>query len=297
MDNVNTPTKEELAASIAPKKPFIPLGVLNHSVNDDGLWAHVVIMDKDGIPKPLDMMSVKKDTSVQVFDPDNGDTLLEYTEGADEVIIRSMANNEENPLQLSQVIEESFYEVTVNFLKNLNETEQRYFIIQDHNDTIDGVNMDEAFKRRHHLAELLDGVPEPTDDQLANWLDRNPDLDVLSLTWDNAKPLSGAELFLNLDCVVTEGVTGIHSTMAIVWRTISGKPVGELLQVNLNPGGPLAGTLNGQLTVNYQLSFDEHVERVMMFTQVDDTPMTVELYDIAVMQESKKENTDGAPAE
>ena len=273
------------------RKPFIPIGILNHSVNDEGKWARAVVLDKDGIPKGIDEVSITSDTSVQTFDPDNGDTMLERHEEDEGITIRSIAH-ELNPLALAQVIEPSFFEVVQSFLDNAEDDGQRYFIIEGHESKINGVNMNEVFKRRRHLSELLGGLPESTNDQLTNWIDRSRKIDVLALSWDDAEPLEGVDIDLSTDFVVTKAGTEIKSTVAIVWRTIGGKSKAELLQIPINPAELIAGTSHGLVSLKYRLQLDEHIDRVMVISQTDDTTETIRLYDIDGMVNDEPSTLD-----
>lgn len=267
------------------RKPFIPIGILNHSVGEDGKWARAVILDKDGIPKGIDEVSITADTSVQTFDPDKGDTMLESHQDKDGVTIRSIAH-ELNPLALAQVIEPSFFEVVNAFLRNDDEDDgQRYFIIEGHESKINGINMNEVFKRRRHLAELLGGLPASTCDQLTNWIDRSRKIDVMNLTWDDAKSLKGVDIDLSIDYVVTKAGTNISTTFAVLWRTIGGTSKAELLQIPVNPAELIAGTAHGSVNLQYRLQLDEHVDRVMVVDQTNDITDHIILYDIDVMCE------------
>lgn len=257
------------------RQPFIHIGVLNHSVGVDGLWAHVAVVDKDGIPKQIESITAQSDTSIQKFDPEEGDSLLEFIEGTESVTVRTMKQSDA-PLEMSDVVDAEYQAVVEEFLRA--GTESRYFIIQGHNEVINGLALNDAFKRRHHLAELLDGVEPSVSDSLANWIDRSDQIDVMNLNWDHASALSDASIDLSIQYSLVGGNTALQTTQAIVWRLIGGKPIGELIQININPASYLAGAKDAYLSIQRTMVLDEHVFKAMVITQVDDKPMHIKLY-------------------
>lgn len=259
---------------LSVKQTFVPIGILNYSTNKDGKFTKAVVLDKHGVPKEIDNINVTNNTSVQKFDPDSGDYLLEYNEGDETISVKANVEIEAtDPDYINEIIADEFFETTMEFLDS--GAENTFYIIEGHNSVINGLDMNEAFRRRKHLVDLLEGVEPVISDQLANWLDRAENIDVLALSWDNATEFDEDLLDLKLYYQMSEGTTNLNSTMIVVWREIGGKPVGELLQININPASILSGAKTGSFGVTRRYELDEHVYKAMVITQADDVPVRV----------------------
>ena len=260
--------------SLEVRTNFAPIGVLNHSINAEGKFTKAAVLDKLGVPKPIDNLNTDKNTSVQIFSPDDGDILLEYNEGDENVSVK--AATECNPENIDELIDQEFYAPTMDYLASDEDT--TYFIIDGHNSLINGMDMNQAFARRNHLSKILDGVDSPIKDQLANWLDRSNMLNQLELDWKHAYRLDGSDIKLNISYNLNGGKSTLTSQQAIVWREIGGALRGELIQLNLNPATYLAGANDGFLAMERIFVPDEYVTRVMVIQQVDDEAMSVTFY-------------------
>lgn len=250
-----------------------PIGVLNHSIKEDGTWCRVVVVDLNGKPKPNDSISVTKDTSIQIFDPQEGDVLVESNEGVDEYVIRSIKDEEGG---IDDVVGLEYLQVVKVFLSG-SDDHQRYFSIAGETDTIDGKDLNEVYRRRKHLSDLLEGLAPPIDDQLANWIERSAVINTTDLSWKKSKKL-GKTIDLSISYKITNGETSLDSCLAVVWRLIGGKPVGELLQININPATLITGTKNGTVYITQEVELDEHVFKVLICEQTNDTPYSISLY-------------------
>lgn len=254
------------------KERYEPIGILNHSVNDKGGWVHAVVIDNKGAPKQINNLTVMEDTSVQVYDPDNGDVLLLLNEGDENITVEG--NLPEGTL-LEDIVTNEFFEITMRYLRN--DDNERYFIIEGHNSIINGMDVNESFRRRKHMANILDGIESPLHDQLANWFERSTVLDIMKIDWQYSYALK-RKYQIKTECTIVDGKVDYNTSHLIVWRLIGGKPVAEILQINVNPGTYLAGTKNGSMTIEYEEVIDEHVFKVMHYTQRNDEACKVTTY-------------------
>lgn len=257
------------------KAKFEPIGILNHSTNANGKFTKAAVLDKDGVPKPIDSLNPDHNTSVQIFSPDDGDYLIEYNEGDDDYVVKS-SQPHDSAGNVDEIVKPEFLEPTLAFINSGADT--TFFIIDGHNSVINGLDMNQAFMRRTQLSKILEGVSSPTKDQLANWIDRSRIIDPATLSWDNAHRLDEGAVTLSINYVINDGVSTLSTQQAIAWSTIGGKEHGELLQIDINPGQYLSGSKNGNLNVNRVYDAPEEVDKVMVIHQSNDEVTSIEFF-------------------
>ena len=257
------------------KAKFDPIGILNHSLQTNGKFTKAAVLDKDGVPKPIESLNPDKNTSVQIFDPDNGDYLIEYNEGDTSYTVKS-DNHHDGEVDAETIVKPEFLEPTMAFINSGNDT--TFFIIEGHNSVINGLDMNKAYQRRTKLSKILEGVPSPTKDQLANWIDRGRIVNPDTLSWDNARLLDEGAVTLSISYVINEGVSTLSSQQGIAWSTIGGKEHGELIQIDINPGEYLAGSKNGNLHLARVYEVPEEVDKVMLIHQTNDDVTNIEFF-------------------
>lgn len=263
-----------------------PFSVFNQSTNKEGGIDRCAIVDKDGMIKELIGLDEQTQTSIQMFDPGAGDTLLK-TNSLNKELEVMCADAKNKGKTLSELVSKEHYDL-VNVFLQFEFPDNGFFIVAGVNDTIYGRSMEETFRRREQLADLFKGLDEKLLKLFVNWIDKCDPANMKMLRWDgNEKNLSefSGNIRVKHNAHLIKGEDEKFKltqryTSAIIWYDTPDEQgnTATYYAVNKNPKELLEAGLEGNFSIEHLIPVTDKVQKVIQIIQENDELKLIEAF-------------------
>lgn len=264
-----------------------PSALFNYvdALDADNPPLRTVVISKDGMPKPLVGVSVVNDTTYQVYEPANGDIILQASlpvceeDGTWEPLPISIITVDNSVVEdVATIVDSSVIHAVLDFFNNPDPT-VRHFTLNGITDTVRGDSLNVMVERRRKLADLLIECEPQTRDNLVNWLDSDDNTSIVSssnLEW--SKATDAPELItIEYDYYTDEGSSTSQTISALTWHK---QEDGKVTVVYHTLGGAVGSVTDKTLTLNVteRVDITEDVIKILVIAASDNEVRGFDLY-------------------